>query len=778
VLQLIVQLAIIKPLKNAYKMPINRRQFLTLMGGSAAGAVLFQACGVPEDELIVQSPIEMPEDMVTGLDNWYATLCRMCQTSEGIVVRVMEGRAKKIEGNVDYPLNQGKHSVRCEAGLQALYHPDRLSAPLLRVGDRGAGQWEETSWTIAIATLAEQLQKANHSSGVVLATNPVGAQLGTVVEKFISTYGGRHIPFEPLERTVLRSAMKNVFQQDVMPDFDIENANYVLSFGADFLNTWVSPVRYARGYGRFRQGDRPRGTLIHVDSRFSMTGANADEWLYVNPGHEGLLALSMAQVIISERLGEASATNELTGGGTVDLSQYSPESVTERVGVDADRIRSVAIDFATHQPSIAIGGGSASAHTNGLSNLTAIYALNYLVGSVGKTGGIVFNPVPALTDVPLTPTTASFAEWKSLTEDMKQGQVEVLMVRGTDPLYGLTDGVKFRDALLGQNNGKFNVPLIVSFSDHIDDTTSMADIVLPEHNYLEDWGGDIPDPGPGYQTVGFQQPVVRPFLESRGSHLGTKGFADSLLAIARVMNMELDLPGNSYKDILENSARRLFNTGRGSVKAADFRSFWNGVLQRGGWWDTSSRYTGPSPKAPQLPDAWHKPDFDGPRDADTFYLIPFASTSLTDGRGAHLPWLQATPDPITSATWRTWIEINLAKAKEMGIREGQVIRINSHYGTIEALAYPHPGISPEVVSVPVGQGHTAGGRYETDRGANILSILAPTEDQSTGALAWAGTRVKIEKTDRWIRLPKMESTAPELSTDEGKHIIKLTPHDS
>lgn len=748
------------------------------MGGSAAGAVLFQACGVPEEELIVQSPIEMPEDMVTGLDNWYATLCGMCQTREGIVVRVMEGRAKKIEGNIDYPVNQGKHSVRCEAGLQALYHPDRLSAPLIRTGNRGAGKWEETSWTIAIATLAERLQNVNNRSGVVLATNPVNAQLGTVVEKFITKYGGRHIPFEPLEQTVLRSAMKNVFQQDVMPDFDIENANYLISFGADFLNTWVSPVRYARGYGHFRQGNKPRGTLVHVDSRFSMTGANADDWIYVKPGHEGLLALSMAQVIISEGLGDTSAANDLTAGQTIDLSQYSPESVTDKVGVDPDRIRSTAINFATHRPSMAIGGGSASAHTNGLSNLTAIYALNYLVGSVGKTGGIVFNPNPALTDSPIAPSSASFADWKSLAEEVGQGQVEVLMVRGTDPLYGLPDGIKFKEALLGQNNNKFNVPLIVSFSDHLDDTTSMADMVLPEHNYLEDWGGDIPDPGPGYQTVGFQQPVVRPFFASRGDHLGTKNFADSLLAIASVMDMELNLPGSSYKEILENSARLLFNSGRGSVKATDFRSFWHGVLQRGGWWDTSSKYTGPNPKPPQLPNSWDKPSFDGPQDDDTFYLIPFASTSLTDGRGARLPWLQGTPDPITTATWRTWVEINLAKANEMGIREGQVIRITSHYGTIEALAYPHPGISPEVVSIPIGQGHNSGGRYETDRGANVLSIIAPTEDQNTGALAWASTRVKIEKTDRWIRLPKMESAVPEVSTDEGEHIIKLTPHDS
>ena len=756
-------------------MALTRRQFLTLMGGSAAGAVLFQACGVPEDELLVQAPLEMPEDMVTGLDNWYATLCRMCPTSEGIVVRVMEGRAKKVEGNVDYPLNQGKHSARCEAGLQALYNPDRISAPLLRVGDRGEGKWEETSWTIAIATLADRLQKVRSRSGVVLATDPVGGQLGTVVERFVSRFGGRHVPYEPLERTVLRAAVKEVFQQDVMPDFDIENSSYVLSFGADFLNTWVSPVRYARAYGRFRQGDRERGTLVHVDSRFSMTGANADEWLYVKPGQEGLLALSMAQVIISEGLGDAAAADALTGGGNLD--QYAPEIVAGDIGTDAERIKKVARDFATHRPSLAIGGGSAAAHTNGKFNLNAIYALNYLVGSVGVPGGVIFNPEPALDDAPAAPASASFGDWWGLAEEMRQRQVEILMVRGSDPVYGLPDGIKFKDALLGDegSDGEFNVPLIVSFSGHMDDTTTMADMVLPEHNYLEDWGGDVPDPGPGYTTVGFQQPVVRPFLD-RGVHLGTKNFADVLLALAQVLDINLGLPGETYKDILEDSAKQLFDTGQGSVKAADFRSFWHGVLQRGGWWDTTARYTGPTPRPPRL--EWEKPAFDGPTGADAFHLVPFASTSLTDGRGAHLPWLQATPDPVTSATWRTWVEINLRKAEEMGIREGQVIKLKSQHGEIEALAYPHPGVSPDVISVPMGQGHAAGGRYAEGRGANVFSILAPSVVGNTGALAWAATRVTLKATDRWVRLPKMENTAPELAVDEEQQIIQLTPHDS
>ena len=765
-------------------MALTRRQFLTLMGGSAAGAILFQACGVPEDELLVQSPLEMPEDMVTGLDTWYATLCRQCATSEGIVVRVMEGRAKKVEGNVDYPINRGKHSVRCEAGLQALYHPDRIKGPLVRVGERGSGQFAEISWDDAIGRLVYQLQLLQASGDqakMVMATDPVGSHLGTVVERFVSRFGGRHVPYEPLERTTLRAAIRHVFDQNVMPDFDVENARFILSFGADFLNTWASPVRYARGYGEFRQGGGERGTLVHVDSRLSMTGANADEWVYVNPGMEGILALSIAQVIISEGIGDDDASNALTGGGRVDLDGFAPEKIAGEISdaypADkmAEKIRRLAEAFAGNRPSLAIGGGSAAAHTNGLFNLIAIYSLNYLVGGVGQRGGIVFNPEPPLDDVPGAPALASFDDWRRLVDQMGRGEVQVLMLRGADPWYGLPESVGLKDAL-------FDVPFVFSFSGFMDDSTSMADLVLPQHDYLEDWGSDVPDPGPGYELVGFQQPVVRPVFEPRGALLGTRGFADILMTIAQKLELDLGLPGESFNDVLQDGAMKLFQKKSGSVRAGDFKSFWNGVLQRGGWWDTSATYSGglPTPKRLEVQSSGElRPRFDGPEGSDTFHLVPFASTSLGDGRGAHLPWLQATPDPVTTATWQTWVEIDLKTAEKKGINEGDVVTITSGDGkSIEALAFPHPAVPPGVVAVPIGQGHRAGGRYAQGRGDNVLSILAPLVDRSTGALAWAATRVRLQKTGRWVRLPKFENTVPDLPVDEHREIIQITGRSS
>jgi molybdopterin-containing oxidoreductase family iron-sulfur binding subunit len=179
----------------------------------------------------------------------------------------------------------------------------------------------------------------------------------------------------------------------------------------------------------------------------------------------------------------------------------------------------------------------------------------------------------------------------------------------------------------------------------------------------------------------------------------------------------------------------------------------------------------------KLPDR-ETPKFTEASGDEVFHLVPFASTSLGDGSGAPLPWLQATPDPVTTATWRTWVEINYKKAEELGIGEGDIVTIASAYGSIEALAFPHPGMPPGVVSVPVGQGKNAGGRFAQGRGGNILSILAPSIDSNTGALAWASTRVSVEKTGRWMRLPKLENTVPDLPVDEHHEIIQISKTDS
>lgn len=762
-------------------MKLTRRNFLAWAGLSAVGAVACEGFGIREGEFSLQSPARLPEDLVRGKDNWYATLCRTCPSHEGIIVRVMEGRAKKVQGNPLYPTNLGKQSARCEGGLQGAYHPDRLSGPMRRTGPRGSGHFAPIPrWEDALDLFKSQLGPRR---GKVLAvTEPLRGHMALVVNRFARAMGGRHLAFEALDNLAYRAAVKNVFRQDVLPDFDLANTNFLLSFGADFLSTWVSPTRWGREYGEFRQGvGRKRGTFFHVDPRFSMTAANADQWVPIRPGWEGHLALSLAYVIISEGLQAPGVdVGALTGGrGASALEAFNPEAAAGRIGIPGDLaggnpvefIRGLARSFAQNGPSLAIGGGSAAAHKNGLFNLEAIYSLNYLAGSVGSQGGVRFNPESALPDLPAAAQVASLADWSAAAEDLRGGKTKMVLIHQADPVHGLPGSLEFQDALNMEDL------YIVSFSPFLDDTSVMADLVLPDRVYLEDWGSDIPEPGPGYQVLGIQQPVINPL-----SDLDPRSFPDVLLAIAGEMGEREQLPWDSFQAMLKQSSRELFGLKRGSIDAGSADEFWTKMLQQGGWWDVGS-----APAAPAGPPAGlfsgiaakASPGLGPP--GGLFHLVPFSHNTLLDGQNAHLPWLQAAPDPLTTIAWQTWVEMNDEDAKNLGVREGDLVHLESSQGSIRSLAYPTPAAPRGVVSVPLGQGRRNGSETATGRpgteGSNVMEILEPVSVGGTGGLAWASTNVRVTPTGTSVKVSKFEGIvrAVEVGITPGERIIQTVP---
>lgn len=744
---------------------------MTMVGASTTGAVLFAACGIPDQEFVVQSPANLPEDLVKGRANWFATSCGVCDGGEGVIVRVVEGRAKKIAGNPDFPVNVGKQSVRCDSALQMLYHPDRVTQPMVRHAKGSA--LTAVSWDEAETMLRGW---AEGSAGrLTLATDPVRGYTGRVANEFARSFGGRHIAFDPLEQGVLHGSIRTVFGQERLPEFEIEKTRTLLSFGADFLGTWVSPTRYSVKYGEFRQGRADRGKLIHVEPRMSITAAAADEWVPIIPGKEGELAMAIANVLINERLVPEEGIRAYTANlpeGAVDV--FDPEAVAGRSGeaITAERIRRIARDLAENGPSLVIGGGSAGAHTNGSFNLNAAYGLNILLGSVGAAGGLRYNPDSPIDGLPSSATGAPFGQWEEELAEWRAGNVDTLILRRANLVYGLPRSADAPDALL-------NVPHVAIFSDVMDETAQYADMVLPEASFLEGWGLDVPEPAPGYQAVGIQQPVVSPARTRDGLRVlsDARSFGDVLISVS---GGKVD--AGSMRSLVEEGVTSLYDQGRStsSIKAPSADLFMRGTLQRGGWWDTKSAAESRPDDPPSLVDGFADAEFSDAAEgeAEVFHLMPFASQALVDGRIAAAPWAQATPDPITSASWTTWVEINNRTADRLGIREGDRLVIKSASGEIEALAYPHRAAPPDVLGVPIGQGHDGFGRYAEDRGANVLSILADKKDTSTGALAWAATRVKLFKTGERQKVPKFEGTVEAVAVNTGFPILVVRPGES
>ena len=749
-------------------MKLSRREFLALSAKATAGTMIFAACGLPERELIVQSPIDMPEDLVRGEDAWYATTWPDMPGGDGLIVRVMQGRAKKIAGNPDHPVNLGKQSSRHDAAIQLTYHPDRISEPMLRQSK--GGLYDPIPWHRAEQLVQRAVEAGKDNMSVV--TNPLGGHLEWVAINFAALNGGRHIKFDPTEQGVMQDAIKFVYEQEDPPYYDIANANTILSIGADWLSTWQSSVGYSVRYGEFRS-KHDRGYLIHAEPRMSMTAANADLWLPVIPGYEGHLAMSIAQVIVDERLtGSGEIARFFNQIPTPSLVGFRPEDVEERVGVSAYKIRKAARHFAEHRPSLAFAGGSAGAHTNGQFNIAATHALNTLVSAVGSDGGVKYNPLAVLEGVTGRSSGDSFSDWEVELAQWRGGNVQSVIIRGADIVHGMPNSV----GVVGAMDG---VPTVIGFGSVMNDTLANCDLILPEKTFLETWGTTIPDPAPGYEVVTIQQPVIgqTELFSGGGLIADARGFGDELLRIAGG-----DLGADDMEELVNISIDQLYELDRGSVSAPNKRLFKQGVLQRGGWWDTESAAETPSDHAPpnvfDLESAVLYSDTSGLGEGDDFHLVPFLSNSLYEGRLSATPFAMQNPDPMSSAAWATWAEMNDKEAEHLGIREGDVLFIKSEYGEIEALAYPTPGGRPGVIGVPIGLGHENGGRYDEGLGANVLKILAPHVEPASGSLAWAATRVRVARSGRKRELAKFEGEVTAFPIEPGVPVLVVAPGES
>jgi anaerobic selenocysteine-containing dehydrogenase len=750
---------------------MKRRDFLKTGGIAGTAGLILDGCGKPQ-QLI---PLLVGEDrFVPGEEAWVRTLCQQCAAGCGITVRVMQGesirtidgqqrrvkavQAKKIEGNPEHPISMGGTCARGQAGLQVLYHPDRIQTPLKLSGPRGSGEYQPITWKEAQQLLVTQLQQqqATPQAIALLTGRPNRGTLGTIVERFAAGIGTSNVvAYDPFDPAPIRTAMELVTGVSRLPAVDFANANYLLSFNANLFETFLSPVRNIYSYGHMRQG-RPgiRGHFVQAEPRLSQTAACADQWLPIKPGTEGLLALAIAHVIVNEKLYDAEFVAQSTGGfaeWSASLGEYAPEKIAPQIDVPAAQIQRVAREFATRRPSVAIGD------SRDVASLTAIYALNALVGAYGKPGGILFGgddtsgPVPANGSEQRAQSQESKAQdIHSLMSTIGANQIKVLLFLDTNPLFTLPEAEKLRSALA-------NVPFIASFASFLDESSVMADLILPSHTTLERWVDDVPEPGVGFAMRTIGQPAVEPRWDTRDP-------GDVLIETAKALGgtVATAMPFDNMEAAVKESFRSVHALA-GAMVEADFEAFYKKAVAAGGYWQTamagpagSAGQPGPALRTetnrrvnfvmPAQPVAARA--FAGDAGQMPFMLHLYPSAAFADGRAAHLPWLQEMPDPMTTVMWGSWVEINPETAHKLEIHEGDVLTITSPQGSIELPAFLYPGLRPDVIAIPVGQGHTQYGRYAQNIGANPLRISSSGLDAVSGAVVQGNVRVSVAKAGR------------------------------
>ncbi len=706
--------------------PLDRRRFLKVVGVAGAGTAALTGCSTDKVEKLIPYLVQSA-DQVPGIPTIYASTCTECAAGCGLHVRTREARAIKLEGNPRHPVNAGTLCARGQASLQGLYNPDRLTGPM---GRNGAGKMSEVLWNEAIDQLAAAIKQAGGKVAVVSGT-PAGT-MSDLIDQWTAAVGGRVIRYQAFDHGPVQLAAKKVFGVEELPHHDFAAAKYILSFGADFLETWHGPIENQRGFAAAHGFDgKGMAKFVYVGPRMSLTGMNADQWVAAAPGSETSLALGLANAVLAARSDAPADAAQLKAM----LAAYTPDKVARDTGLPPDTVRKLCREFTKAAPSLAVAGGIGAQHRGAAELCAAVNILNYVAGNVGKTVHFGFGMSGG----------SGYGAMLDLERAMNAGEIDAVIFHDSNPLYTLPKSGGFQAALA---KVRFKATTTMFW----DETAAVCDLVLPSLHSLERWDDSRPRAG----VHGLLQPVMEPVFKNIAT-------GDVLLQVARKIGgtAAATFTAPTYEAHLKGVWAGVAKA-RG---AGDFDTFWRGALANGGLYDAA-----PAPAIVRLAAGAGDIKADQPAfDGEGLIFAPYPSSMYHDGRGANRPWLLENPDPVTRITWQSWIEINPETAREMDIREGEILRLNSPTGSIEASVYVYPGIARDVLAMPLGLGHTEYGRYAQGRGVNALDLLSAKDGQ--GFLPYLSTRVKPEKTGRFRKVAKTEGNPREL----GRGITEAIP---
>ena len=652
-----------------------RRDFLKYVGFSTAAAAIAASCEMPVHKAIPF--LNKPDDMIAGIPNYYASTYINEGDAVPVVVKQREGRPIKIEGNELSSLTLGGTSAQCQSSVLDLYDTSRLRYPMAK--------GKEATFEAIDKMIGEGLA-ANAGKAMVLLTSTITSlSAKQIISEVLAKYpGSRHVQYDAVSYSGLITANETSYGKKGIPAYHFESAKVIVSLGADFLGTWLSPVVFAKQYAVNRRIDEKNPTMsrhIQFESHFSVTGANADERYVHKPSETGALALALLGAL---------------GGGT---SANLPAPLMEGV-------KRTAAELMANR-----GGGLVVCGSNDPNVQTIVNAINEAIGANGNT-------IDRSSQVNYRQGVD--ADMIALTADLASGAVGSLIVYGANPVYNYYDAAKFAE-------GVKKCPFTLSFSEKMDETTELCKYVVPSHHWLESWGDA--ELQTGYVSV--IQPLIHPLFK-------TRQFEDSLLKLAGnpqeyasyFVNFWTSRLGGTTQyqqflqdGIIENSKLRSSSTnavasaitaaaGMTNTSVSDSLKSGTSVATT----TTTALSSGGTSFTGDVSDAASKIGSIKGGDKE---LVLYQKISIGTGSRANNAWLQEVSDPITKATWDNYAMIspelglsmfgidifNYRHADKYEIHPDKpMIKITSNGKSLEIPVLIIPGTHPDVIAVAVGYG--------------------------------------------------------------------------
>ncbi len=695
----------------------SRRDFLKYLGFGLGAATLAASCDIPVKRAVPY--VVKPDAIVPGVATYYASSFVKGGDYCSVLVKTREGRPIKIEGNSLSKVTMGGTNARAQASVLDIYDRKRYQAP------GKPDQSETMSWADLDKTVKGQL---NAGSNIVIITNTIlSPTTKKAIDDFKAKFGNTSVfTYDPVSSSAMLEANADCFGQQVVPNYHFDKADVIVSVGADFLGTWISPIEYAAQYVKNRKIEKVSGAKmsrhIQVESGMSMTGSNADNRILIKPSEQGAAIATLYNEVAA-----------LTGG-----TRINAPSVNSRA---AKQLAAVAKELTAKRGQSLVVSGS-----NNVGEQTLVNKINDLLGNYGRT--------------------IDFAE-ASMQRQGIDGDIKaalaavsradaVFVMDGANPVFDLPNGAQFAEAMA-------SAKLKVSFASIKNETAAICDYVAPTNNFLESWGDAMPKRG-HYSLI---QPTISPLFKTRET-------GESLLVWADSPALQADAEQPYYEYLKAHWEAAIF------PQQSDFQyfqTFWDMALHDGvvsiPQAGVETIFNGDvSAAAGKI----NKPE------NSELEIVMYETINAGAGQYANNPWLQELPDPVMRTVWGNYIsvpvEYNNGDVKGfMGIgknaAKGKAELVNIDVNGISAkmTAVAQFGQAPGTVAVGLGYGRTIVG----ETGLNIGTHVSPwcSYDSNGNLKYYAGvSSIELAGTDREFACVQYHHTYGVTARDEsGKALM-------
>ncbi|HQO02115.1 MAG TPA: molybdopterin-dependent oxidoreductase [Spirochaetota bacterium] len=666
---------------------IERRDFLKMAGGAVCGGLVGTTfSGAPF--LGFQWLVEWSQDQYVpprGEEKFANSVCQLCGSN--ITVRKIGQRAVKVEtANSGCPL--------CQAMLQLLYHPERIQQPLKRVGSKGSGKFKPVTWEEAVKDVSDAIAKlrSENKAQMIAAVNSAHNTVpNLLMERLVMAAGSKHVYSDSCFCALSRSAVALTQNTEGSIDYDLENADFVLSFGARLFEGWGNPARMNKVLLEWKKNNVK---FIQVDTLCTRTASMADSWIPVKPGTESYLALGIAHQLI---MNHGKSTNLADLWRWSGLNEFAPDKVAAVTGVPAAKISEIAKEFVQSRKAVAVAGRGGQCVSSSVAEIAAVQALNALIAHLGKDGNAYIKAAPSIPvaaqydDIAKAGQNASRVA-KGLDDFIKNGEkVELLFLNESNPVFSSVYGADLAKKMK-------DIPMVVAFGTLINDSANYADYIFPTLTVME---------VPTAQGAAVTAPRYK-----------SKHGGDIILDIAKKTDKVKDaFPWADVKEVaalIREGQRR--GVGNFTISTDVLKKHFTDLKKM---MDES---------AGEFP----------------LVMIPFEIPFVGDGKSLAFPYVLKGLGSETYSAERLRVQMNPETAREQGVSDGSNIYISSKRGEIgKVKVLLTKTVAPGVIAVPMGFGHIALTKYGNEKGVNPREIMSNAIDAESGTADWWYTRVKL-----------------------------------